>query len=158
MATHNIRPIAPVRFNWGYIFKTPRIPAGVEFRAGAPARIEEGFGVIANPVSQRIAGFYIAGSGDYAWKEDTFRTVRRSVPIALANQEFRGTLVGTYQPTDIGAEYGLVQHSSGYWVVNKADTANPAVRVVGVDREVEVGDVNAPVRFVVLDAKRQVIG
>ena len=165
MAEFAIRRITPVRFNEGYFFKTPVVDDDADFGAGAPAHLSAGEADVAgvnDTPSEDIAGFFTAGTGDYAWKEDTFGTVVPSVPIAPANQEFRGTLLGTFAASDVGSEYGLdTEEVDGedIWVVDKENTGDDArVLVIAVDQEVEVGDTNVPCRFVVLPDHRQVIG
>jgi hypothetical protein len=161
MATFAIRPIHPVKRLDGYTFLDLPLAAAQTFEAGAPVyRDPAGPGTVAeagtNP--SLIAGFFLAAAADYAWKEDTFGTVVPSVPFATADQEFRGTFEGTFAANDVGAIFGITRHSSGVWVVDKTKSgSNQRVRITGIDDEVAVGDVNPPVRFVVIEANRQVI-
>lgn len=157
MATWATRPIAPVKRLDGYTFVTYPLAAAQDFERGALV-LRNADGNIAecgaDPAS--IAGVALAAVADYAWQDDTFGKVSPRVPVATADQEFRGTLLGTFAAADVGASYGVVD-SAGTWVVDKADAVNTRVQIVGVDDEVAVGDVNPPVRFVFLVANRQVI-
>lgn len=151
-----------MKYKEGETFRTIALAASQTFLAGAPAilatddnTVEEGG---ADPAS--IVGFFLADAEDYAWMYDTFGTVVPAVPVALANAEFRGTLKGTYaKATDvIGKAYGLVKDASGYWTVDKADTTNTRVTITGIEDGVANGDIDVPIRFVVLPANRAVIG
>lgn len=158
MATWAIRPIRPVHRRDGYTWKTLPLASGETFEEGAIVlRDSDGnfAECAADPAS--IAGVSMAAVSDYSWQEDTFGTVVPRVPVALADQEFRGTLEGTYAAADVGASYGVVLDATGYWTIDKSETANKRVQITGVDDEVAVGDVNPPVRFVFLTANRQVI-
>ena len=164
MATWAIRPFAPVRRNDGYTFVNYPLHADVTttpFLAGAVVVLTAG-GLVdeaaAGPVAANtVLGVALAGSADYAWKDDTFGTVNPSVPVATADQEFRGTLEGTFAAADVGDEFGVVIDATGYWTILKSETVNVTARVVGVDDDVAVGDVNAPVRFVFVPLVRQLV-
>jgi hypothetical protein len=156
MATWAIRPIHPVHRRDRDVFKFFPQAAAQTFKRGALLVIDAGGAAAecgADPAS--IAGVALADAADYSWQNDTFGTVDPGIPVALADQEFRGTLEGTFAASDIGAAYGVVLDASGYWTVDRSDTSATRVRITGVDDEVEVGDVNAPVRFVFLTANQQ---
>ncbi len=73
------------------------------------------------------------------------------------DQEFYGTLLGTFAETDRGARYGLTKQASGFWVVDKSKTTtNERVQILRAVDNVKAGDINAPVLFSVLPANRQV--
>lgn len=159
MATFAIRPIAPVKRVGDEVFITRPAAAGESFIAGA-LLVDAGSGEIeecaADPTE--VAAVALAGVEDYSFKEDTFGFSRVSVPAARADQEFRGTLKGTFAVTDIGTDYGVVKEADGTWVVDKSEITATVVTIIGVDDEVEAGDVNVPVRFVIKPSVRQVIG
>lgn len=157
MATWAIRPMHPVKRLDGYTFVTYPIADSETFLAGAVV-LRDSDGNIAECGADPavIAGIALHSVAD-ANPADTFGTVVSRVPVATANQEFRGTLEGTFAAADVGAKYGLVLDATGYWTVDKSETSNTRVQIVGKDDEVAVGDVNAPVRFVFLAANRQVI-
>ena len=173
MATFATRPIQPAYRRDGYKFVNYPLASGADFLAGCPVtlavtgEVNECTAASATSRVTTIAGFAIAGVADYAWKDDTFGTVDPSVPIALADQEFRGTLKGTFAAADVGEVFGLKEQAGtpGIWTVERALTATSgtsgedqtSVRIVGVDDEVAVADVDVPVRFVVLSAQAQVI-
>lgn len=161
MATFNIRPITPVRYFRDERFLNRRFAAGQSFVKGTP--------VVLNPTGTIseigvdgavILGFSTAGTGDYDWRYDSFGYVNRGCPVARADQEFRGTLLGVFAAADVGTAYGLVEHASGYWTVDKAETLATRVRITGVDNfgidaNPAPGDTNVPVTFIVLPANRQ---
>lgn len=164
--TFEIRPIAPVYARDGYAYRTWPLASAQTFKAGAAIVQSSGEFSEAGTNPAAIVGFATAAADDYAWKEDTFGTVVPSVPVALANQEFRGTLAtgsGNYTAADvsaqIGATYGLTKHSvAGVWVVDQAKTTtNARVQITGVDQEAADGDINIPVTFVVLPDNRDVV-
>jgi hypothetical protein len=152
--------IHPVKRLDGYVFKTNRLAAGANFVNGA-AIVRNAAGDFAecgaNP--PLIAGFSCASVANYNWKQDTFGTVVPSVPVAMSNQEFRGTMIGgVWAAADLGASYGLLRNAGTLrWEVNKADAVNTRVMIVGVEDGTQVGDAAPSVRFVVLPANRQVI-
>lgn len=169
MATHPVRPIAPARYREGERYRTYPLASGEDFTEGAPIILTSGANTFeeagADPSS--IVGFALAGAADYAWKDDTFGYVDPAVPVALADQEFRGTLgnsdTGTAEVTAdvsavIGNTYGLVEDSeTGYWVLNADDTTGGIATVVRVDPDVEDGDGNIPVNFIIEPSARDVI-
>lgn len=150
-----------MRYKEGESFRTYALAASQTFKAGAPAVLTSG----ANTVQEGgtdptpIVGFFLADAADYAWMDDTFGKVVPSVPIALANQEFRGTLEATYVAAThvIGFECGIVKDATGYWTLDPSDTTNVLARLTGFDSEVADGDINPPVRFVVIEADREVL-
>ena len=163
--TFATRPIHPVYRRDGYAFKAFPLAAAADFEQGAPVLLDDGEFDETGADPALIAGFSLAGTDDYEWKEDTFGTVVPSVPVALSHQEFRGTLsnsdagwVQAWDPDFVGNEYGITATAEDIWVVDAFKDAG-VVRVVitGVDDEVEEDDINPPVRFVVLPANRQVI-
>lgn len=156
MAEYAIRPIAPVRGQETDTYFHRPLKAGETFLTGAVVVIDsnnETAEAGADPAS--IAGIVVAGAADYAWKEDTFATVVPSVPIAKADQMFRGTLEGTFAAADVGSAFGLVLDASGYWTIDRSETSATRVTILDVDDGVEVGDVNVPVRFKFLSANIQ---
>lgn len=161
MATWEIRPIAPVRVKGDEEYRTYPLAASQDFQAGAPAVLQnDGTVQEASADPTDILGFFLADAADYDWKDDTFGFVDPSVPVALADMEFRGTLQGTYSASaDFDAEYGLVEDATtGYWVVDRSETTTTSVVITGVDDDVEDGDTDVPVTFRVLAANRQVTG
>ena len=162
MATWAIRPITPVHWQDKEAYRTFPLASGETFLKGAPAvytsganTVEEG-GTDPSP----ILGFFTADAADYSWMDDTFGHVAPAVPIALAEGNvFRGTLEATYDEAThvIGFECGIVLDASGYWTLDAADTSNVLARIVGIEDGVEDGDVNIPVRFVVIEADREVV-
>jgi hypothetical protein len=159
MATFAIRPISPVKAKGDEEFVTYPLAAAQTFTTGAPAILTSGGTVQetgADPAS--ILGFFMADAADYDWKDDTFGNVSPAVPIALADQEFRGTLLGTYDAAvDVGRPYGLAS-SAGTWVVDRAETTATRVVITGVEDDAVDGDINVPVTFRVMAANRQVTG
>lgn len=169
MATFKIRPFGEQHNTPATRFKTPNIEGDAEFEAGAVV-VLAGAGVEeagANPTN--IFGVATAASDSYEWQRDTQGFTTPAVPIALANEEFRGTLLGTFSvEDDIGAEYGITKDTdSGHWVVDKTKTgANARVHVLSYDRvatpetggvqEVADGDENVPVHFMFIPEFRQV--
>lgn len=166
---HAVRPFHPVRYKEGETHRTPPYKTGETFGVGAvivrtsgAETVEEG-GTDPTP----IVGVALAGAADYAWMRDTFGSVVPAVPIALSDQEFRGTLGNSDTSTPeviadvsaiIGAQYGLVKDTAtGYWVIDADDTTNKRVQITGVDDGVADGDGNIPVTFVFLPANRDVI-
>jgi hypothetical protein len=157
--TFALRPISPVIRNESYRYVTPPLAAAQDFKKGAPAllnvtgTVQEGG---TNPAD--ILGFFTAASGQYDWKEDTLGKVVPAVPVALATGVFRGTLKGTFAAADVGEDFGITEDASGYWVVDRAKSgSNQRVLVIGVDDEVEVGDIDVPCTFTVLPANRQIL-
>ncbi len=160
MPTYNVRHIHPSKSVRDDVYDTRELGAGVTFQKGAPLRVPNGTTtfVIAGAAADLIAGFATAGSAGYDWMRDTFNNVRPKVPAARSDQEFRGTLLGTYADTDNGAEYALgttVVAGQTIYVIDKAAITAAKVRIIGVDDGVKAGDINVPVRFVVLPAQRQ---
>lgn len=160
MATWAIRPITPVRQKGDEEFVTYPLASGQDFSKGAPAVLQtDGTVQEAGADPSAILGFFTSDAAGYDWRDDTFGHANPAVPVALADQVFRGTLEGTYDAAaDIGDEFGLVEDATGYWTVDRTDTANARVVIVDVDDDVEDGDVNVPVTFRVLAANRQVTG
>jgi len=155
--TYAIRPIAPVKRLDGYTFVNLPIASGETFLEGALVlRDADGNAAEVGADPALIAGIALHSVAD-ANPADTFGTVVARVPIATADQEFRGTLEGTYAAADLGGDFGVVLDATGYWTIDRSDTTNTRVRIVGVEDGVAVGDINVPVRFVFLPANRQVI-
>lgn len=169
--TYAVIPISPVRYTPGEKYRTWPTAAGETFLKGAPIERSSAGNTFeehdtADPTSG-IVGFALAGAADYAWQDDTFGTVVPSVPVALADQEFRGSLANSNTSTPetisdvsavIGTTYGLVKDSeTGYWVLNHDDTTGGVAKVTGVDPTAEDGDANIPVTFVLTTASREVI-
>lgn len=157
--TFALRPISPVIRNESYRYVTPPLAAAQDFTKGAPALLNV-TGTVqeagANPAA--ILGFFSADAEQYDWKEDTLGKVTPAVPVALATGVFRGSLVGTFAAADVGATFGITEQVDGTWTVDRAKTGGDArVRVLGVDDEVVVGDINVPCTFAVLEANRQVV-
>lgn len=162
MATWDIRPITPARWQESEAYRTFPLAASQDFAKGAPMVFTSGANTVeeggADP--SPIIGFATAAASDYEGFDDTFGNVSPFMPIALAEGNvFRGTLEATYVEAThvIGFECGLVEDATGYWVLDAADTTNVAARIVGFDDDVEDGDVNPPVLFVVIEADREVI-
>lgn len=145
--------------------KTPA--ADEEFLAGAPVVLGDGGTIseIADATFAKVYGIVTADYDSYDWRKDSHGLVKNKIPVALSDEEFHGSLKGTFAVDDIGAEYGLVKEND-VWVVNKSDTANKRVVVTGVDAiaindegvsvEVSPGDTNVPISFMFLPAYRQV--
>jgi len=159
MATYATRPIHPVKRLDGYVFVTNHLKAAEDFKQGAPIIVG-----VTGAIEQTgadpalIAGFTLASVADYDWKADTFTNVVPSVPVAVANQEFRGTLKGTFAANDVGTAYGVTKQASDIWTLDRAKTAGDSrALVTGVEDGVAVGDIDVPVTFIVLVANRQVI-
>lgn len=171
MATiHAIRPIAPAYYKRGDTYVTRKLASSQTFKTGAPIVESSGEDTVeeagADPTS--IIGFACAGAADYAWMDDTFGRVDPSVPVALArNGVFRGSLSDAASSgavtiadvsAEVGKEYGLVEDATtGYWVVDHAETSTKSVHIVGIDDEAADGDGNIPVLFVVIAADREEI-
>ncbi len=158
--TYNVREIHPSKSVRDEVFDTRELGAGVTFEKGAPLRVPTGDSkfALAGAAADLIAGFATSASAGYDWMRDTFNNVRPKVPVARSDQEFRGTLLGTYADTDNGAEYALgttVVNGKTVYVIDKAAITAAKVRIVGKDDGVVAGDINVPVRFVVLPAQRQ---
>lgn len=158
MATWKIRPISPVYRRDRDVFKNFLRAAAQTFQKGAPlvqstdGRYVEECG--ADPAL--IIGFALADADGYDWQDDTFGTVDPTVPFAVADQEFRGTLEGTLDiDADVGTAFGLVKDATGYWTIDRSDTTATRVTITGLEDGVADGDVNPPVRFVVLPANQQ---
>lgn len=166
---HPVRPISPSRYREGERYRANPLADGETFKAGAPIVLgANGVFAEAGADPDSIVGFATAGAEDYAWKRDTFGTVVPSVPVALADQEFRGTLgsadtdstpaVVADKTAVIGEVYGLVKDAAtGHWVLNINDTTDGIAKVVSVDYDVEDGDSNIPVNFVIVAEARDVI-
>lgn len=155
--TYAIRPIAPVKRLDGYTFVGEGIASGETFKEGALVlRNGDGDWAECGADPALIAGVALCAVAD-ANPADTFGTVVPTVPVATADQEFRGTLEGTYAAADLGDDFGVVLDATGYWTIDRSDTSNTRVRIVGVEDGVAVGDINVPVRFIFLPANRQVI-
>lgn len=169
MATHAIRPIAPVTRVGDETFRQVPLSASQDFTVGAvivqnasDGTYEEG-----GTDPSAIAGIALAAAADYDWSEDTFGFTSQAVPIASPDQLFRGSLADAASSgavtiadvsAEIGNEYGLVEDAtSGYWVVDHADTTNTRVRIVGIDDDMEDGDANIVVEFVILAANQEAI-
>lgn len=163
--TFATRPIHPVYRRDGYTFKAYPLADAADFEQGAPVLLDNGEFDETGVDPALIAGFALASTDDYAWKEDTFGSVVPSVPVAMADQEFRGTLSNSdagwaqaWDPDFVGNEFGITATAEDIWVVDAfKDAGVTRVRITGVDDEVEADDINVPVRFVVLAANRQVI-
>jgi len=157
MATWNIRPITPVYWNESNRYVSYPLAAAQDFSKGAPVVLgTDGTISEAGADPALILGF-ATSSAAQANPADTFGYNSQNVPVALADQTFRGTLEGTYNAaTDIGDQFGIVEDATGYWTVDRADTANVVVTVLDVgDDDVADGDVNPPVIFRVIDTVRQ---
>jgi hypothetical protein len=157
MATYAIRPIAPVIHNEAYRFVTYPLADSQTFKKGAAVllntdgKVEE---CGADPAL--VLGFALADAADYSWKDDTFGTADPAVPVALADQTFRGTLEGTYDADGhISVDFGLVKDATGYWTVDETDETNVRVILIGVDDGVVDGDINVPCTFTVISSVRQ---
>lgn len=153
MATWDIRPISPVYRRDRDVFKFYPQSSGETFLKGAllvqdtDARYVTECG--ADPSA--VLGVALADAADYSWQEDTFGTVEPGIPVALADQEFRGTLEGTLDiDADVGTSFGVVLDATGYWTIDRSDTSNTVVTITGLEDGVADGDVNPPVRFVFL--------
>ena len=160
MATFAIRPISPVIHNEGYRFMTFPLAASEDFEKGTPVTLGAAGTIseVANAATTGILGFTLAGTADYAWMDDTIGHVNPSVPVALANQVFRGTLEGTYDADGhIGVDFGLVEDATGIWTILETDETNVSVIVLGVDDGVVDGDVNVPCTFVVISTAQQLV-
>lgn len=158
MATWNIRPITPVYRNESDRYVTYPLASAQDFAKGAPVVLgTDGTISEAGADPSLVLGFATAGADDYSWSADTFGYVSAAVPVALADQTFRGTLEGTINlATDISDQFGIVEDATGYWTVDRSDTTNVVVTVLDVgDDDVADGDVNAPVIFRVIDTVRQ---
>lgn len=152
----------------GETYRTRPLAAAQDFAKGTPIVATSGADTFQEAGSDpaTIVGFATAGSADYAWKEDTFGTVTPAVPVAMADQEFRGSIASadSSSPTVIsdvsavvGATYGLVKDAeTGYWVLSSAPT-NKIAKVTGLDYGVADGDANITVRFVIVPTARDVI-
>jgi len=157
MATWNTRPISPAYWNESNRYVTYPLAASQTFVKGAPVilntdgDIEEAG---ANPAL--ILGFATCDAAD-ARPADTFGYAEAEVPVALADQVFRGTLEGTVDTAaDISDQFGLVDDAtSGYWTIDRSNTTNVRVTVIGFEDGVANGDVNPPVLFKVIDTVRQ---
>lgn len=157
MATYAIRPITPVIRNESYRYVNYPLAAAQTFKKGAPLVLGTAGTVSEGGTDPTIIlGFAAADAADYAWQADTFGTVVASVPVALADGVFRGTLEGTYDSAaHLSTDFGLVKDATGYWTVDETDETNVRVIVIGVDDGVANGDVNVPCTFRVLAAHRQ---
>lgn len=168
MATFAIRPIGEQYNTASTRFHTPDVDPAADFLTGAFVVLNGEVIEEAGTNPALIYGVATADAKSYDWVKDTHGHGVPAVPVALANQEFRGTLLGTFNAAaDIGTNYGVTKDSSGYWVVDKSKTgANARVTVTGTDRiasptdggiiPIEDGDINVPVTFVIIPANRQV--
>lgn len=169
MATFKIRPMGEQYNTPSTRFKTPHVDDGADFEVGAVVVLDGGVTVEASANPTNILGVATAASDSYDWQKDTHGFVEPSVPVALADEVFRGTLLGTFsRDDDLGAEYGITKNAgTGFWVVDKAKTgANARVHVLEVERvatseegithEIVDGDINVPVTFMFIPEYRQV--
>lgn len=169
MAEFKIRPFGEQYNTPSTRFKTPHVEESESFLVGAVVTLDGGYTVEAGTNPTNILGVATADAGSYDWQRDTHGFVEPSIPVALADEVFRGTLLGTFsRDDDLGAEYGITKDSTtGYWVVDKTKTgANARVHVLGVERvatseegishEIVDGDVNVPVTFMFIPEYRQV--
>lgn len=154
--TYAIMPIRPAKAGEGDTYVNYPLAAAQTFELGAPLLLATGAVQEAGADPALILGFATAAHDSYDWMASTRGDVVAKVPVALADQEFRGTLEGTFAAADVGTAFGLVLDATGYWTVDRSDTSNTRVRVTGVDDGVAVGDINVPCTFVVLPANRQV--
>ena len=171
MATHAIRPIAPLYRVGDETFRQVTLSASQDFSEGAvivqnasDGTYEEG-----GTDPSAISGIALAAADDYTWREDTFGFTAQAVPVASPDQVFRGSLASAAATeaspvttadvsAQIGVSYGLVENTdSGYWVVDQTDTTNTRVRIVGIDDDMEDGDGNIVVEFVILAANQEAI-
>jgi len=157
MATWNIRPISPVYWNESNRYLTYPVASGADFSKGAPVVLNtDGEIAEAGADPSLILGFATCAASE-ATPADTFGYAEQRVPVALADQVFRGTLEGTLDiDADISDQFGLVEDATGYWTIDRSDTSNVVVTVIGYEDGVANGDVNPPVRFKVIDTVRQV--
>lgn len=158
--TYAVRPIIPAKYKEGESYRTIPLAASQTFESGAIVTLSGGKVAEAGTDPSSILGVALAAADDYDWMEDTHGTVFPSVPIAMPDQEFRGTLLGTYNSAThvIGFECGVVKDSTtGFWCVDPSDTNNKRVRITGIDHTAENGDTNVPVRFVFLAANQAVV-
>lgn len=169
MAEFAIRPFGEQHNTASTRYKTPPIGAA-EFTAGAVVFLDDGDLTEAGANPSKILGVATASSDSYDWMEDTHGLVSPKVPIALATEEFRGTLLGTFDMDDVGKEYGITKYDddgTDVWVVDRSKTgSNARVTVLGVDKiaitdegvitEVADGDINVPVSFMFIPEYRQV--
>lgn len=157
MATWNTRPITPAYWNESNRYLTYPVATGEDFGKGAPVilntdgEIEE-----AGADPSLVLGFATCAASE-ATPADTFGYADARLPVALADQVFRGTLEGTLDiDADISDQFGLVDDAtSGYWTIDRSDTSNVVVTVIGYEDGVADGDVNPPVLFKVIDTVRQ---
>lgn len=147
------------------------VPVGdATFETGAVVFLDDGDLTEGGTNPPVILGVATAASDSYDWQEDTHGFVVPRVPIALADEEFRGTLLGTFDTDDIGKQYGITKHNDNgrdVWVVDRSKTgADARVTILGVDKvaitdegvitEVADGDENVPVSFMFIPEYRQV--
>lgn len=167
--TFKIRPMGEQYNTPSTRFKTPDVAVAAEFKVGAVVFLDGGVVDEAGANPAKILGVATAASDSYDWQKDTQGFVKPSVPVALADEEFRGTLLGTFnRAADLGTEYGITKHATtGFWVVDKAKTStNARVHVLGVERvatsedgishDIVDGDINVPVTFMFIPQYRQV--
>lgn len=148
-------------------FGTKAPASGQVFKAGAPVVLGSGGEIseIASKAATEIYGVVTADADSYDWAADTHGKVLPKIPVALAGEEFHGTLLGTFANADIGGEFGLSKQGDT-WVVDKSETTDKRVVVTGIDPiainddgvtvEVKAGDINVPISFMFLPAYRQV--
>ena len=167
--TFKIRPMGEQYNTPSTRFKTPDVAASADFEVGAVVFLDDGVTTEAGVNPANILGVATAASDSYDWQKDTQGFVTPSVPVALADEEFRGTLLGTFnRAADLGTEYGITKDvTTGFWVVDKAKTStNARVHVLGVERvatsedgishDIVDGDINVPVTFMFIPEYRQV--
>ena len=166
MSTHPIRPISPAYSTDEEDFVTRPLAASETFKKGACIVETSGAETVeeAGTDPALIVGFATAGAADYAWKYDTFGHVTGTpVPVAKCKETiFRGSLSDAASASavtiadvsaEVGKQYGLVlDATTGYWVVDHAETSNKRVQIVKIDDAALDGDGNIPVLFRVLAA------
>lgn len=167
MAEFAIRPFGEQFNTHRTRYRTPAV-GSASFPTGAVVFLDDGELAEAGTNPSQILGVATAASDSYDWQADTHGLVQPKVPVALADEEFRGTLLGTFDVEDIGKTFGITKDSNtGYWVVDRAkSSSNQRVTVLGVDKiaidntgvitEVADGDINVPVSFMFIPQYRQV--
>lgn len=169
MAEYAIRPFGE-QFNTHRTRYRAPVVGEADFGEGAVVFLDDGALDEAGADPSEILGVATAASDSYDWQADTHGLVQPKVPVALADEEFRGTLLGTFDEEDIGKQFGITLHDddgTDVWVVDRAKTGESArVTVLDVDRiaitnegvitEVAGGDENVPVSFMFIPEFRQV--
>ena len=156
--TYDIRPIAPVVANEAFRFGTYPAHAGEDFKKGTPVTLGLTGTIteVNDDATTGILGFTLAGTADYVWMDDTFGIVNPMIPVAYADQVFRGTLEGTYDADGhIGVDFALHEDATGFWTVDETNETNISVLLIGVDDGVVDGDINVPCTFVVISTAQQ---